>query len=65
MSSLTEVTWTCVAPVYTVSLYSDPWIWNQEYRFINLSLDKESTVVYVGANTWGGDGKELMDMFNW
>ena len=44
---------------------ADPWLWNQEYRFINMSLDKESTVVYVGANIWGGDGKQIMDMFNW
>jgi len=50
--------------VHHVFTERDPWIWNQEYRFINMSLDKDSTVVYVGANTWGGDGKQIMDMFN-
>lgn len=50
--------------VHHVFTERDPWLWNQEYRFINMSLDKESTVVYVGANIWGGDGKQIMDMFN-
>jgi len=50
--------------VHHVFTERDPWLWNQEYRFINMTLDKDSTVVYVGANTWGGDGKQIMDMFN-
>ena len=40
-------------------------LWNEDSMFTNLSLTKASTVVYVGANNMGADGKRLMDMFNW
>ena len=40
-------------------------LWNEESRFVNLPLDKESMIVYVGANNHGADGKKLLDMFNW
>jgi len=39
-------------------------LWNEDSRFNNLSLTKASTVIYVGANSMGADGKRLMDMFN-
>jgi len=39
-------------------------LWNEDSRFNNLPLSKASTVVYVGANNMGADGKRLMDMFN-
>jgi len=43
----------------------DPWLWNgDDSRFTNLSLDKNSLVVYVGANQMGDDGKILLDKFN-
>eukprot|EP00090_Calanus_glacialis_P037903 TRINITY_DN6584_c0_g1_i1.p1 TRINITY_DN6584_c0_g1~~TRINITY_DN6584_c0_g1_i1.p1 ORF type:complete len:306 (+),score=88.52 TRINITY_DN6584_c0_g1_i1:173-1090(+) len=39
-------------------------LWNEQHRFTNLSLTKASTVVYVGANNNGADGKQIMDLFN-
>jgi len=39
-------------------------LWNEDSRFLNLPLDKDSMVVYVGANNKGADGKTLLDMFN-
>ena len=40
-------------------------LWNENSRFVNLPLNKESLVVYVGANNKGADGKTLLEMFNW
>ena len=40
-------------------------LWNEEKRFTNLPLTKDSTVVYVGANNNGADGNQIMDLFNW
>merc|ERR1719369_1855277 len=39
-------------------------LWNEDSRFLNLPLEKDSMVVYVGANNKGADGKTLLDMFN-
>ena len=40
-------------------------LWNEELRFNNLPLTKNSTVVYVGGNIHGADGKQILDLFNW
>ena len=40
-------------------------LWNEKMRFNSLPLNKDSFVMYVGANTDGRDGKTIMDMFNW
>jgi len=39
-------------------------LWNEELRFNNLPLTKNSTVVYVGGNIHGADGKQILDLFN-
>ena len=44
-------------------LHTERGLWNEEERFVNLELSKDSMVMYVGANTEGRDGKILMDMF--
>ena len=46
-------------------LHTERGLWNEEQRFVNLPLTKDSVVMYVGANTEGRDGKTIMDMFGW
>ena len=46
-------------------LHTERGLWNEEKRFVNLQLSKESIVMYVGANTEGRDGKTILDMFGW